>query len=465
MDSTRYFQLTSNILIEYKYSTPDDNNGGNVSYKYIDLKNQSFKIIKNKNGNVYFNLGNINITNDEDYKYKNSLQSFVIPTNISESQFKKAKDIISNPVNTNFSDITPNFSNTNDNTDILADNFTLHFTSGQYFEEYDGLIFSAYVYDNIKNKICLFSQIIKKEDNVNINENPILINQKLYTSYYDFKIPNLNSLINDKDNLLKSVLTNNDIMKNSPLVFNVYGVSKMPLDGSYITEKISSIYIPFTNVFNTILVDVNEANDGDYFEIKAKTSNKQSISDYISEISNGHPEAYVLMYDVYVNENITKGTETGPDPHQAITNRCQHLVNTVIDENGNLKINEEQLETPIMFRPVLVNNNVINFNVNATMRLLNTIDNTTIVAKGSCLCFFNPNKYGKKLSCIGGIDLSNRPIVNVYNKKIDADLDNIKLTKTNSNATIENHQHSITGFIETINVGVSIEQLPAEITQ
>ena len=460
--STRYFQLTSNILIEYKYNTPDYNNAYDKQYKYIDLKDQEFKIIKNKNGNIYFNLGNVN--NYDDYSYKNSLKSFVIPTNISESQFKKVdKDIIYNP---NFSDITPDpdkFSD--DNTDILADNFRLHFTSGQYFEEYDGLIFSAYVYDNIKNKICLFSQIIKKEDNVNINENPILINQKLYTSYYDFKIPNLNSLINDKDNLLKSVLTSNDIMKNSPLVFNVYGVSKMPLDGSYITEKISSIYIPFTNVFNTILVDVNEASDGDYFEIKAKTSNKQSISDYISEISNGHPEAYVLMYDVYVNENITKGTETGPDPHQAITNRCQHLVNTVIDDNGNLRINEEQLETPIMFRPVLVNNNVVNFNVNVTMRLLNTIDNTTIVAKGGCLCFFNPNKYGKKLSCIGGIDLSNRPIVNVYNKKIDADLDNIKLTKTNSNATIENHQHSITGFIETINVGVSIEQLPAEITQ
>ena len=460
--STRYFQLTSNILIEYKYNTPDYNNAYEKQYKYIDLgdPDQKFKIIKNKNGNVYFNLGTVN--NYDGYIYHNSLKSFVIPTNISESQFKKINDenIIYNP---NFSEIIPDFPDKN--TDILADNFTLHFTSGQYFEGYDGLIFSAYVYDNIKNKICLFSQIIKKEDKVNINENPILINQKLYTSYYDFKIPNLNSLINDKDNLLKSVLTNNDIMKNSPLVFNVYGVSKMPLDGSYITEKISSIYIPFTNVFNTILVDVNEANDGDYFEIKAKTSNKQSISDYISEISNGHPEAYVLMYDVYVNENITKGTETGPDPHQAITNRCQHLVNTVIDENGNLKINEEQLETPIMFRPVLVNNNVINFNVNATMRLLNTIDNTTIVAKGSCLCFFNPNKYGKKLSCIGGIDLSNRPIVNVYNKKIDADLDNIKLTKTNSNATIENHQHSITGFIETINVGVSIEQLPAEITQ
>lgn len=463
MDSTRYFQLTSNILIEYKYNTPDNNNAGDVSYKYIDLKNQSFKIIKSKNGNVYFNLDKI-YKDPYDYdniEYKNSLKNFVIPTNISESQFKKAENI--NPIDTIFSDITPNFSNTNDNTDILADNFTLHFTSGQYFEGYDGLIFSAYVYDNIKNKICLFSQII--EGKPKINENPILINQKLYTSYYNFKIPNLNSLINDKKNLLKTVLTNNDIMKNSPLVFNVYGISKIPSDGSYITEKISSIYIPFTNVFNTILVDVNEANDGDYFEIKAKTSNKQSISDYISEISNGHPEAYVLMYDVYVDENITKGTETGPDTDQTITNRCQHLVNTVIDDNGNLKINEEQLETPIMFRPVLINNNVVNFNVNVTMRLLNTIDNTTIVAKGGCLCFFNPNKYGKKLSCIGGIDLSNRPIVNVYNKKIDADLDNIKLTKTNSNATIENHQHSITGFIETINVGVSIEQLPAEITQ
>ena len=50
--------------------------------------------------------------------------------------------------------------------------------------------------------------------------------------------------------------------------------------------------------------------------------------------------------------------------------------------------------------------------------------------------------------------------VNVHNKTPDIDTDNIKITNSGANVKIENHQHSIVGFIECANVGVSIEQIP-----
>ena len=53
--------------------------------------------------------------------------------------------------------------------------------------------------------------------------------------------------------------------------------------------------------------------------------------------------------------------------------------------------------------------------------------------------------------------------VNVYNKKPDIDIDGVKLTNASSSVKIENHQHSVIGFIECANVGVSIEQLPKEL--
>ena len=55
--------------------------------------------------------------------------------------------------------------------------------------------------------------------------------------------------------------------------------------------------------------------------------------------------------------------------------------------------------------------------------------------------------------------------VNVYNKKPDLDTDTVRITNASSNVKIENHQHSVIGFIECANVGVTIEQIPKEVLQ
>ena len=69
-------------------------------------------------------------------------------------------------------------------------------------------------------------------------------------------------------------------------------------------------------------------------------------------------------------------------------------------------------------------------------------------------------KYGKRMNrmYLGEVPAQ----VNVYNKKPDIDIDSVKITNASSNVTIQNHQHSIIGFIECANVGVSIEQIPTE---
>ena len=123
---------------------------------------------------------------------------------------------------------------------------------------------------------------------------------------------------------------------------------------------------------------------------------------------------------------------------------------------------------------------LICFIIDIRLNIINTFDNTTTVRKSSIgygdpaksadiqtkrnLTYFiaeSPKKYGKKMS---RIYLGEVPAqVNVYNKKPDIDVDGVKITNASSNVKIENHQHSVIGFIECANVGVTIEQVPKEV--
>jgi hypothetical protein len=102
--------------------------------------------------------------------------------------------------------------------------------------------------------------------------------------------------------------------------------------------------------------------------------------------------------------------------------------------------------------------------ISDTLRIINNSDNTTIVKTGRLQygnkADENVNKYGKKMLPI--VDMSGQIIqANVYNKRTDKDLDSVIIGGGGSkidlnNQKIENHQYSITSFIETSNVSISV---------
>ena len=227
-------------------------------------------------------------------------------------------------------------------------------------------------------------------------------------------------------------------------------------------------------------MDIKEAEDGDYFEIYPVVDNKMvSFSDYISAISDGHPENYIVFNELKLREHFVVGTT----PYSEETHREQYIINgarevTETSTQNSYKINEDELEKHIYYRPIVMHSsNIVSFDIEVTINILNTLDNTTTVKKGGLTYGMNPSstdtnlkpvignpkKYGKRMSKIylGEIPAQ----VNVYNKKPDLDRDGVKLTNASSNVKIENHQHSIIGFIECTNVGVAIEQVPTEILQ
>lgn len=192
-------------------------------------------------------------------------------------------------------------------------------------------------------------------------------------------------------------------------------------------------------------------------------NNRVSFSDYIYNLSDGHPEQYIVFYELNVTEHYVVNTKR----IDKITHREQYIINAAqnVDENGDtvLEINEEELDGVMYFRPVLKYGNInVTFTIGVNMNIINTLDNTTIIKKSSLdVSGSDAKKYGKRMNRIylGEIPAQ----INVYNKKPDIDTDGVRLTNASSNVKIENHQHSVIGFIECANVGVSIEQVPTEL--
>lgn len=462
-DSTKYFQLTPEILVEYNYNDINSVNNQNGEAKHIiDLGEDKFKAMVVQNG--FCSTNTFLLPQDKEH--------FVLPINKSESRFIQyyngRRELTYGHSDFNSTLVSQSSRNDDKSDDILIDTFKLHFTSKNYFGDYDGFIISVTVYDKIKNKVGLLSYYIKRTDNIKLNDSPVLINQKLYTTYLEFTIPSVSALVHSvelkeelpgEDNLVRKLFSH-QIMDNTPIIMNIYGVKSTYKDNNYEyynTEKINSIFIPIVDKSNHIEVKVEKATDGDYFVIHPVVDNNRvSFSDYIHNLSDGHPEQYIVFYELKVVEYPVANTRS----IEKTTHREQYIINAGQNDNENSDIN---IDSIMYFRPVLRYSGLnVTFRIDVNMSIINTLDNTTII-KNSSLSVYGEDakKYGKRMNRIylGEIPAQ----INVYNKKPDIDTDGVKITNSSSNVKIENHQHSVIGFIECANVGVSIEQVPKEL--
>ena len=462
-DSTKYFQLTPEILVEYNYNDINSVNNQNSEAKHIiDLGEDKFKAMVVQNG--FCSTNTFLLPQDKEH--------FVLPINKSESRFIQyyngRRDLTYGHSDFNSTLVSQSSGNDDKSDDILIDTFKLHFTSKNYFGDYDGFIISVTVYDKIKNKVGLLSYYIKRTDNIKLNDSPVLINQKLYTTYLEFTIPSVSALVHSvelkeelpgEDNLVRKLFSH-QIMDNTPIIMNIYGVKSTYKDNNYEyynTEKISSIFIPIVDKSNHIEVKVEKATDGDYFVIHPVVDNNRvSFSDYIYNLSDGHPEQYIVFYELKVVEYPVANTRS----IEKTTHREQYIINAGQNDNENSDIN---IDSIMYFRPVLRYSGLnVTFRIDVNMSIINTLDNTTIIKNSSLsVSGEDAKKYGKRMNRIylGEIPAQ----INVYNKKPDIDTDGVKITNSSSNVKIENHQHSVIGFIECANVGVSIEQVPKEL--
>lgn len=503
----KYFQLTPEILLEYVYENEPKLSDDGIKGNEKDIYNESPTLLLSSKafGSKYLCFKN-------ESEGLDSFSNLVLPLNNTETQFVVAKSKYQNFFsksnasnmfmtnrggeymyeNTNYD---KNIISNGESCDVKYDKCIVHFTSRNYFSNYDALIFQAYAYLKNKSKIYFASFIFRRKSNLHLKAEHMLYNEKLYTTHIEFDIPSAFAIFNNENkdfgNVLKS--QNIELLENTPIGINVYGVnSTIKGTDNYErlkTSKLSSVSIPYIyNRFDEININISEALDGDYYIIDPEIGSKNlTFVDYIESMGE-NIRAYVVMHELYLREIWVDDDEID---HSEITHKECHIVD-IGEYDEDEEINNK-FDASIKYRPICTQSgNGYKATIIDTLKIINTIDSSSYEVTGS-LDIDNPYKYGKKLKRLG-ISNENRPIINVYNKKtssengangFDGDIESLinggiyksshkgislgtlfgpnrgssSSLSTGSGFVIENMTQEITSFIECTNVGVKVVDL------
>ena len=503
----QYFQLTPDILLEYIYTNDSKITENKEGYQKDIYNNPTLLLKSDVFGSKYLCFKN-------DSNRFDSFSNLVLPLNNNDTQFVVAKSLYQNFFSKkNASNIystkngivniyedtkyDENIISTGKSCDVKYDKCIIHFTSRNYFENYDALIFQAYAYMKNKSKIYFASFLFKRRTNVEYKPEHFLYNEKLYTTQIDFDIPSIFDIFTNYNKDFNDALKNKgvELLENTPIGINVYGVSATSkgVDNyeKLKTLKINTVSIPHVyNRLDEISVKIYEAQDGDFYIIKPKMNdNYSSFVDYIESMGEDI-RSYMIMHELQLRE-------TYPDDNNnnvsAITHKEFHIINIYDDDEDDAiseKFNEE-----IKYRPICTKDGMAT--IIDTIKVMNTVDNSTYEITGS-LDIVNPHKYGRKLQKIFDNDSQSiRPIINVYNKKNsnkkstsiggggstivgggttiggssttiggniynDNELNPTIVFNKGGGFSIENMSQNISSFIECTNIGVHIVELSPE---
>lgn len=470
-----YFQLTPEILLEYIYEgDPKFSDDGIDSSDGSNIKDLSKTPTLLLNSELF---GSKYMCFKKESEGLDSFSNLVLPLNSSETQFVVAKSKYQNFFSTlnarnRFSTNSGSGyiykdgeydKNIIGSCDVRYDKCVIHFTSRNYFAGFDALIFQAYAYLNNKSKFYFASFLFRKTTNVDLKAEHMLYNEKLYTSQIEFEIPSVFAIMNKDNIVFNNALASQGIefLKNTPIGINVYGASdsSVGIDNyeKLKTRKLSAISVPYIyNRFDEISVNIYEADEADYYIIKPKMSSNYPSPSFVEYIESMGEDirAYMIMHELCLKESWMDNGKLRSE----ITRKEHHIIN-IYDDDEDEEIST-RFNKEIHYRPICTRSDAITTTIIDTIKIINTVDNSSYEVVGS-VDIKNPNKYGLKLNAL---NIQNRPIVNVYNKKVlDNEGGNRGITLNRGGGfVVENRTQAITSFIECTNIGVSVVDLSPE---
>lgn len=441
MESSRFLQISPDILLEYVYTDQADPDVFNTSSYPIEIMDNDYTDSSYMfNTDIVFNtLGNkrdisvTSINSDKtEYVYLNS--SVGVPYNDIDNNLTSTPNLIET--------FSPNIG-------IEYDTIKIHFTSGFDFNNYDGLIIESLIPRRDGVNINTSSRAFLKTDTPIFNPDPFLLGSKLYATYIEWKIPSLfymaSKFNSSSSNLLSYKLTNGQGFKSTPpITINFLGIVNTEVDNSYnffTVEQINSVSLSNRDEYDLLYAEVKESDTGDFFELNGQV-NGSTLSDFISSL-NGD---YAAIHQIIISEQI----------------------NTTFIKTSNQMFTQTTFDEPIRFRPIILNSaNAVSFAINYTLRLFNRSDNTQIIKKAR-LVSFDPKKYGRKLM---KINLGTVPTVaKVYNKINNDNGNNITITnlsnrKNGSNDIVNNtitQTKFVTSFRDRLNIKAAVSPVKIE---
>ena len=402
MESSKFLQLSEGILLEYIYTSQSEPTELNTADYPIDIMRDG-----HTGGSYLFN------TSDVSAEMGNYTDISAAAIDVNKTQYAYLDTDIGVPYNdfdpllTDTANLLQTFS---PQQNIAYDKIRVHFISGFSFTGYDGIIFETLVPRRDGVLLNLSSINFLKTDTPVFNPDPVLINDNLYASFIEWRVPSLyfmNNRFNAADsNGLGFKLTEGQGFLSTPTItFKATGIYETIVENSYSyynVEEINSVTLPSRDIYDNLYASVTEAEGGDYFELTGMVTGStfQSFISQLNATSGGLNN--IVFHEINVSEQIdTSFVKSSTQVFTQTTN----------------------FDNPILFRPIILNSAVAaSFTINYMLRIYNRADNTQII-KQAKLTSFDVKKYGRRLM---KINLGVVPTVaNVYNQIAADDGNNI----------------------------------------
>lgn len=393
MESSRFLQISEDILIEYIYT---DQSNSNV-FSTIDVP---VEILKNQHNNTVYFYNPPSVFSTVGLSRDNS----AISINTENTEYVSLNTAVGVPYNdfdpllTSTSQLLQTFS---PNVNIEYDRVRVHFVSGFSFQDFDGIIFDIRTVDRNGNNIVLSSLNFLKTDTPIFNANPLLIADRLYSTYIEWYVPSLYyvNLNAANTNSLGYKLTEGKGFRSNPvLLIGTFGILQTTVVNGYSFYEISEINstsILNRDIYDNLFASIIESDEGDYFELQGKVTGS-TLSTFINQlnIAGGN---YVVFHEITLIEQIGS---------------------TFTQTSNQVMTQTQDFDIPVLYRPIILNSaHAVSFSINYTLRLYNRVDNTQII-KNARLTLFDPNKYGKRIM---KINLGKAPIVTNIVNQVNSD--------------------------------------------
>ena len=287
---------------------------------------------------------------------------------------------------------------------VYYDTIKLHLRTGYSFNGrgYEGFLFQVRV-PRSNGTFGYFTSIVYlNSSNFEIqNPHPFTLGDSSYSKYIEIKVPSLIHMDDPSKNEEFSETffgTGSGVINstsNYQIKFNLIQEVKTVGDYQYIeTIDETKLTLSQEDEFTDLVVNVEEAEDGDYFLIYGTFDGSRSaFEQYINDRRQTTSDDIIVFYDIEVSEQIGLN---------------------YISTYQNSFVQTSQFDEANLFRPVILNSSSSsNFLIKVAMRVYNETDNTQIV-KFASLIHNKPKKYGKNMTRIH-LSSNYNPTV-VYNK-------------------------------------------------
>ena len=446
MDSSRYVQLSQDILVEYIYTDQADPETFNTGTFPIEIMRDG-----HTGGSYLWNAASVQSTMGN---YRDRSAAAI---NADKTQWVSLNTSFGVPYNDFDPQLTPTVQlpqSFSPEKDIEYDTVRVYFTSGFSFDNYDGIIFEILAPRRDGKELNLASINYLRTDSPVLLPEPFLLASKLYSTYIEFKVPALyymnNGFSASQPNSLGFKLTQGQGFLGTPYItIRVSGISETTVDNSYSfydIETINSVSILNRDIYDNLYAQVIESPNGDYFELSGEVSGNSTFNSFITLESKSGAD-YVVFHEIIVTEQV--GTVFSQTNSQVVTQ-------------------DQNFDDPILFRPIILNSaNATSFIIDYTLRIYNRSDATQIIKKAR-LSSFDVKKYGRRLM---KINLGTVPTVaRVYNQLQPDDGSRIVISESSSRPGVGSDRQAeqlvirtryITGFRDRINVKAAIS--PAKV--